>query len=81
MRARFKKSHKKHGRKTEKDCTLKDRVDAFHVSCQHTNKKQANKQTPQKTRFYIRVSQDCLTEENTKQHSENHEGDLVPCIA
>jgi len=53
----------------------------FYVSCQHTNKKQTNKRIKfAKASFYIRVNQNCLTEENTKQHSENHEGDLVPCI-
>lgn len=33
----------KHGRKAEKDCMLKNRVDVFCVSCRHTNKKQTNK--------------------------------------
>lgn len=63
MRTRSKKNHQSTEEKSKKDCTVKDRVDAFHVSCQHTNKKQTNKQPPQKTRFYIRVNQGCLTEE------------------
>ena len=43
MRARSKKNHKSTEEKAEKDCTLKDRVDVFCVSCWHTNKKQTNK--------------------------------------
>lgn len=59
----LKRTIKARKKNQKKDCTLKDRVDVFHVSCQHTNKKQTNKRIKfAKASFYIRVNQSCLTE-------------------
>lgn len=59
----LKRTIKARKKNPKKDCTLKDRVDVFYVSCQHTNKKQTNKRIKfAKASFYIRVNQSCLTE-------------------